>query len=227
MKKAIWLGDSHFPFSNSAALRKIVEFVRKFQPEIIGQIGDLYDQYSFSKYTTVRNQFTPQQEMRRGFKMATEMWASLRAAAPRADRFQILGNHDLRIRKRLLERLPDLDLEIRQKKLVDLDLLFAFDGVKVDMNYPNEIPFEGYLAIHGFRNKGEHVKYYHQNVVLGHLHVGGVDTIRAGNKTLWELNCGFLGNPKALVFKYGETGLRRWTPGFGLVDDLGPRFVAL
>lgn len=235
MLKSVWFGDVHAPFTNRQAVKKVIEYCRFFKPALVGQIGDLYDQYSFSNYAKIVNKFTPQQEVRAGRRIAEEMWEAIRAASPKARLIQKTGNHCSRIVKRVTEVLPSVLLTFKMKKqgkdeiqhLVNINKLFEFDGVETDMDYTNETRFPGYMACHGFRNRGEHVKYYGQNVVVGHSHLGGVDYLRRGNKSLWELNCGFLGDSNSLVFRYGDNRLKNWTPGYGVIDDLGPRFVAL
>lgn len=228
--KILCIGDTHFPFVKNAYLKKTIAWAKKHQPDVIIQIGDLYDNYAFSKYTKVVNYMTPEQELRKGRKLAEQMWKDFKKVAPKAKCYQMMGNHCARIIKRVLERLPALDMRIKLKdqvsKLHNIDGLFQFPGVTSMLDYRAELKLNGIIFIHGFKgNIGDHVKYFHKNVVAGHLHRGGIVYQKIGGKTVWEMNCGFLGDDKALPFQYGETKTTTWTPGFGVIDGDGPRYI--
>lgn len=230
--KILCVGDTHFPFAKPSYVKRTIEWAKRNKPDVIIQIGDLYDNYAFSKYTKVVNYMTPEQELRRGRKLAEKMWTDLHIAVPKAVLYQMMGNHCARIIKRVLERLPALDMRIKLKdqtnKLHNIDRLFEFPHVTSLLDYKAELKLNGITFVHGFKgNIGDHVKYFQNNVVAGHLHRGGIVYHRIKNKTCWEMNCGFLGDEKALPFQYGETKTTNWTPGFGIIDDLGPRFVHL
>ena len=64
------------------------------------------------------------------------------------------------------------------------------------------------------------------NVVCGHSHVGGVKFIPRGLNPLWELNTGHCLDRHAEPFSYTkQKRLSNWLPGFGIIDNYGPRFV--
>lgn len=233
--KILCIGDTHFPFINKAYLTKVIQWAKENQPDTIIQIGDLYDNYAFSSYTKVVNLMTPEQELNKGRKLAEKMWTDLQKVSPKSKCYQMMGNHDGRIIKRILEKLPALSMKIKLKdqfqKLHNIDSLFEFGGVTSILDYRAELKLHGLLFIHGFKgNIGEHVKYFHHNVVIGHLHKGWTVYLKVASKIHWELNCGFLGDVKALPFQYGETKTSNWTPGFGVIETecgvLVPRFIA-
>ena len=234
--KYLFIGDTHFPFIDKAKLLKCVQWAKANQPDYILQIGDLYDMYAFSKYTKIVNDRTPEQELRKGRVLAEKMWKDFQTVSPKSKCYQLLGNHDNRVIQRVLEKLPGLDMRIKIKdkleKLHNIDKLFEFDGVTTMLDYKAELKLGGMLIIHGFKgNIGEHVKFFMKNTVTGHMHRGGVAYLRASTKTLFELNCGFLGDVKSLPFQYTETRTKTATPGFGVVETecgvLVPRFIAL
>jgi len=234
--KILCVGDTHFPFVKQVYLNKVYDWTVVNQPEVILQIGDLYDMYSFSRYTQAINYMTPEQEVKKGRIQAEKMWTQFKIIAPQAKRYQLMGNHCGRIIKRVLENLPGLDARIKVKgktmKLHNIDELFKFDDVYSLLDYRAELTLHNTLFIHGFKgNIGEHVKYFRRNVVTGHLHRGGIVYLRQGNKTFWELNCGYLADNSKLPFQYGETKTSNWTPGFGVLEvECGvfvPRFIQL
>lgn len=235
--KILAIGDCHFPFIKQVYLNKVYAWVKKNKPEYIVQIGDLYDMYSFSRYTKALNYMTPEQEVKRGRIMAEKMWKTLQHLCPDDTKcIQMMGNHCGRLLKRVMENLPGLDARIKIKdktvKLHRIDELFKFDGVTSYLDYRAEVNLASTLFIHGFKgNIGEHVKFFRRNVVTGHLHRGGIVYLRQAGKTFWELNCGYLADNSKLPFQYGETKTSNWTPGFGVLETecgkLVPRFVQL
>ncbi len=151
--------------------------------------------------------------------------AAKRKAAPKADCWQLLGNHDIRLHKRIMEKLPELF------ELLDFDHMFEFDGVQSlssDRDILNlTINGEQVSFHHGFLSKlGDHVKYFQKSCVVGHSHRPGIMYEPIHGKQLFELNVGYMGDPNSHVFKYGSTVKQKWGRGFGVIDPQGPRFIS-
>ena len=49
MKIAV-IPDTHFPYCDTKKLNKALLIIEEFNPDAVVQIGDLYDQVSFSNY---------------------------------------------------------------------------------------------------------------------------------------------------------------------------------
>lgn len=223
--RAVAIGDTHLPFHSQYAQKELLKFVRSEKPDLVIQIGDLYDQYAFSRYGRSLNHGTPNEELERGRAAAEKMWKDLRQAAPGARCVQLLGNHDVRLRKRVAEKLPEAS------GMLDDSHLFDFDGVLTAKNDRDPVPVricgEKVMLHHGFLSKtGDHVRYFRENVIIGHTHRPQTHYERMGSKVLWELNCGFMGDAKRHVFGYGAAP-HRWALGFGYVDENGPRVIGL
>lgn len=164
---------------------------------------------------------TPHAELEKGRRQAEQFWGKVRAASPKSKRFQLTGNHDVRPHRRLLETAPELE------PLLNLDSVFEFKGVET-VHGEGELLISGVCYMHGFRKHGDHVRHNRMNTACGHLHIGGVVYMRLGNKVLWELNAGHLGDPLSEPMSYGnQRRFATWTHGFGLVDSRGPRFVPI
>lgn len=164
------LGDVHAPFHNRKALAWAIEQIRQLKPAYVVQMGDLLDQYGFSKHATNPNLMSPKEELAKGMKAAREMWAAIREASPKSQCLQISGNHDARIRKRVAEKLPEL------QDVLDLEM-FDFPGVKCvnnDREYVRIVlPYSKTKVIltHGwFTQPGRHLAYFNESVLFGHLH---------------------------------------------------------
>jgi predicted phosphodiesterase len=222
-RKLLGVGDCHFPYSSDSAVRDLLRYIKAEKPDMIVQVGDLYDQYAFSRYGKSLNKDTPNAEMERGKRKAAEMWREIVATG--ATCIQLRGNHDVRLAKRIAEKLPEAT------DFFDDSRLFDFPKVQVAKNDRDPMPIrlcgEKVLLHHGFLSKtGDHVKYFRENVILGHTHRGHTHFERMGKRVLWELNCGFMGDEKSHVFGYGAAP-HRWTLGWGVVDENGPRFIGL
>lgn len=225
--EAIAIGDTHFPFTNKRSLRTILRAVAELKPRYVIQLGDLYDQFCASKFPRSQCYIRPDIELSRGQKMATTFWETIRKSAPKAKLHQIIGNHDERAKKRILEVAPSLE------PYLAIDQLYKFDGVETQPSERDGLILNGVLYMHGFRSKlGDHARHAHMPVICGHTHRGGTAFLRLGSKTIWELNCGFIGDTNSKPLQYSKQRLiATTTQGFGIVQRLGstltPTFVPL
>jgi hypothetical protein len=223
-KPTLVIGDTHFPFVDERVLDKIYEWAERLKPERIIQVGDLYDMYGASKFPKSLNIYKPQEEEELGRQGAEKMWATLRSIAPKAECVQLKGNHDVRPIKRTMEVDP------RSEHIVakHINGLMTFDGVKLIEDSRQEFIVDGIQFIHGYRSKiGEHRDYTLMHTVCGHSHTGGVVYKRIRGQTLWELNAGYCGDAESKALGYTPQKITHWTPGFGWIDEAGPRFVSL
>ncbi len=170
--RTLFIGDTHFPFIHKPTLEQIYAFCELMKPELVVQVGDLYDAYSHAKFARSHNVFTPRDEHSAGRRMAEEMWAKIKSIVPDARCIQVLGNHDVRPMRRILEVYPEAEdwiSEILRKTM-------SFEGVETIMDIREELILPGeVMVIHGYRSKlGEHRDHTLMNAVCGHQHVGGV-----------------------------------------------------
>jgi predicted phosphodiesterase len=211
-KRIVVLGDIHFPYENKKAVAKAIAYIKEVKPTHVVQIGDLYDQYFFSRYSKNVNYTSPEKELAESFKRASKMWSEIRKVSPNTVCVQLLGNHDLRLHKRIQEKLPEVESLVREK----IKSLYSFPGVKTFFDSRQEVQIEDLLFHHGYLSQlGAHVKKYNKSIVVGHSHVAGVIYTKHNNKTIFEFNTGFLGDKKALPLNYGEAKLKSWTVGIG------------
>lgn len=222
LESTVIFGDTHFPFIHEPSLNKALEIIGQIKPKYVVQVGDLYDMLAHSKFPRSLNTYTPLQEMELGRKMAAEMWASVRKISPKSECHQILGNHDIRPMKRIIEAYPEAEI------FMDFEKWFKFDGVTSHMDIRKELNLGGILYIHGHRSKlGEHMEFFRRCVVHGHSHKGGVYYKNMGDSILWELDAGYLGDPESKALSYTPTKHTHSTHGLGVIDEYGPRFIAL
>lgn len=218
----IAIGDTHFPFTIWKTVERIITAVEQLNPVHVVQLGDLYDMYSFAKFPRSHNVYTPVQELENGRRLAEGFWDRVKKAAPKAKLWQVKGNHDARPFKRIIELCPEIEGNLT------LDKLWKFDGVETLKDDRDDLIIDKVVYMHGFRSHGAHVIHNGMSTVCGHLHRGGVVYVRRGKESLWELNAGFCGNPHSTPLGYTpQRRLSTWTQGFGVIDEMGPRFVPL
>jgi predicted phosphodiesterase len=218
--------DLHFPWCHDKALRWCIAQVKKYRPRYIVQLGDLYDQYCFSRYPKNPNVMTPQQELRRGAMKARKFWMDVTQASPESKRYQLLGNHDVRVNKRIAEKIPEL------QGLVKLSI-YDFPGVQSVHSDREHIELKlnraPVILLHGWMTRpAAHLAHFRKSCIFGHTHRASlIHQIQDGGQPpLFELNCGYLGDPTSPVFDYGGSVAHNWNLGFGLVDENGrPEFV--
>jgi hypothetical protein len=216
--------DTHFPFDNEKKVKEVVKLSKEVKPTHIVQVGDLYDMYSFSRFTRSLNLSTPAEEILEGRNKAEKFWGELRKSSPLAFCYQLRGNHCERLIKKILSSAPEFESLIK----APIKSLTQFEGVYDMSSSKDELCINNVRFVHGWStNLGFHVNYFMQSCVHGHSHRGGVAYVRHKDETLFELDCGYLADGNSLPLDYRETLTSKWTPGVGLVDKLGPRFICL
>lgn len=218
MSKTLIIADCHFPFHSKEAYKKLLKVIKQEKPTHVVQIGDLTDQYIFSKYSRSL-EITPETEMKAALDMAHQMWADVKKLAPRAKCYQVLGNHDVRMAKRIGELLPEL------ASFVKIRDFYKFKGVTVAKSDRDYFEIDGVIYTHGWLSKSEdHAKYFGKPTVHGHRHR---PTIVYDNKNLWSMDVGFMANAKSLPLSYTMSKHTKWTMACGIVEDGQPRLVIL
>lgn len=217
------IGDTHFPAADSRVLEAIYKKAQEMKPDYIIQMGDLYDFFCFSKFSRSLNWMTPEEEINLGRQQAEEFWKRLQKASPKSKCHQLLGNHDQRLLKRVLDKVPELESLLKTQKE-----LFNFPKVSTVKDANSELIINDILFIHGYKSGlGSHMRRNGKRTVVGHSHLGGVVNEKFLGSVLWEANAGYTGDPSQPVFKYSSQDTDKWTRGFLTIDGEGPKFVSL
>jgi hypothetical protein len=218
------LGDKHekwgCPKTEQAFLTELV----RGDYDYIVQMGDAFDFFSASRFARTHDLITPEDEIRESFEKLTKFWDKVRKLKKsHAQMIMLLGNHETRPWKRLLDQAPEL------LTFMDMKKYFRFPEVIVAPDAKSEIKLEGIIFHHGWLAKlGDHAKYFNESCVVGHTHVGGVVYhARGDGKVIWELNAGLAADRHSTPMKYRETTYCKWTNGFAIIDELGPRFCPI
>lgn len=224
-KPILAIGDTHFPFAHKPTLERVYSFAEKEIGDgegFIVQVGDLQDQWSHGRFPASRNYYRPDEEMELARAQSTEFWAELRRACPKAQCFQIMGNHDMRALKQVLKNAPTLEGLLQSS----IDKLYEFEGVTTIHDYREELLIQEIMFHHGYMSRhGQQRDFVMSNLVSGHTHRGAVTYRPLKHKTLWHLDCGFVGDAESKALSYTPQKTTNWTLGWGFIDRYGPRFI--
>lgn len=221
-KRFIILGDVHAPWVNTKTVQRFHDHLSSQHFDYVIQIGDLYDLYSASKFARTHDLCTPAEELKEAREWAVNFWKQVKKTQKTASCIQLKGNHDERPVKRILEKAPELF------SFFDFKKPWEFDGVTTQPTQATHIEIDGVLFQHGHRTKaGDHMRYNLKSTVIGHSHLGSVTYMNHGRGSLYELNVGFCADTQALPLKYTLNTVLRWTQGYGVIDEYGPRFIAV
>lgn len=216
------LGDVHEPFSHASVKQDFVTFVGTHKPQHVVQIGDAFDAYAHAKFPRSHNLYTPKDEEQAARKNLEELWRQIQKASPASQCIQLVGNHDLRPMKRVLEALPAME----HWAMAYFKDLMKFDGVHTVIDPREEYFISDIAFIHGYRTQlGAHRDYMRHNAVVGHTHRGGAVFKNIQGQTIWELNAGFAADAHSKGLSYTSQKMVDWTLGWGFIDEHGPRFI--
>lgn len=220
--RVLCIPDTHAPWVKESLTLKVYNTLANNKYDVVIQLGDLYDMYSFSKFARTHDICTPKEEVEQGFEWARNFWKNVHKLAPKARKIQIKGNHCDRLMKRTFERFPEAASILMRAE----HSLFDFPNVETENDSRCPVEIEGVLYTHGHYTKlGDHARYFLKPVVHGHSHRGGTIFYKLGGKIIWELDCGFMADENQVPLQYGPTKNTLWTPGYGEVDKFGPRFI--
>lgn len=221
-KPMLLVGDTHFPFAHQKTLEKVYRFAEDHQPEFIVQMGDLMDQWSHSRFPQSRNYYKPDEEMELARNKSQEFWLELAKACPNAKKFQIMGNHDVRALKQILEKAPSLESIVARS----IDKLYEFEGVTTIKDYREELVIQGVMLHHGYMSRhGQQRDFVMQDIATAHTHRGAVVYRPLKDRTIAHLDCGFTGDAESKALTYTPQRHTGWTLGWGFWDEYGPRFI--
>lgn len=216
--------DLHLPFTDWKRVEKLYDILEDAQPDVIIQLGDLYDRFAMSRFARSLDVMTPEEEIAEGREGAVNFWAHIHKVCKKAKKIQIKGNHDDRLLRQVMERFPEIYSIVQR---ADGELT-KFPNVKTVENSREGIFINGNLYTHGHLTlMGQHMVQLGVNVIHGHTHRGGTVFRNHFGKTMWELDCGYLADEKAVPLQYGPTKHLIHVKGFGWVDEDGPRFIPL
>lgn len=175
------LPDWQIPLHDESKIRKVAEFVWKFQPKAIGHVGDVTDSLQISRWARgLRAEFDGGLEG--GFEKTRELLAYYRQGYDGPIHI-VKSNHDERLETAIEQRLPALaGLTVMGHKL-NIQNVLQLDTMGITWH---ETPFEiapHWTLAHGDEGKLSQVPgatalgltgEMNSNVVSGHTHRAGI-----------------------------------------------------
>lgn len=211
--------DIHHPFSHKYALDFVVDTYNRFNCNRVVCIGDFFDIYSLSRFLKDPRSFSLTDE----FQMAKKKAKKWFDVFPYVD--YVLGNHDLRINKRLTEAGVPMDFMKSYSEIFEIPTGWSIN---------NSVEINKVRYTHGDRSGTEpHAQIardLRQSVVSGHAHtVGGISFMTSLNDRIFAMGVGCLIDQDTYVFAYAKEATKRPVLGCGVVLDNGklPIFVPM
>ena len=148
--KVFAFSDPHFPWVNMKKLKAVYGAIKVEKPDVVINLGDLYDLYMFSRFSKDLDIIKPRQELCRSRRKAEEMWSYIKEIAPDAQLLQMSGNHDARCLNLIKHNAPQLLSTMREAQIK----YFTFKGVKTYYSERDYVEFDGVVYCHGWYARG-------------------------------------------------------------------------
>jgi len=224
-EQTLCIPDLHCPWWDFDGVNRVLGLIKYFyklgELKNIVMLGDMYDFYAASKFPRSQILMNPSEEVEKARLQLEWLWSEIHRIAPRTTKHALLGNHDLRPHKRLLESNSVLEA------FYDFKPLFRFDSVHTHMDPRKPLVIGDVSFIHGFAQQFRHRAKLQTHVVHGHTHKGGLVHSKnpQSQRWLWELDCGYLGDPSSKPLTYTPVKELSWTKGCGYIGKFSPCFI--
>lgn len=220
MTVTLCISDTHAPYHHKHTLPFLVEIKRRYKPEMVFSVGDMWDLHNFSVHKKHPLLLGPKDEI----DAAREFTSQLCREFPHMG--VCYGNHDERIEKRLLdENIPPALVHGAEGLMTEIapGWEFSYDWIVDDGTAE-------FVITHGMRRKTAllYAKMVGKSVVQGHHHAQfqtQIQNTRYGY--LWGMDVGCLADPRSAAAAYGRNYALAPVLGCGLVIDGLPQLVPM
>lgn len=96
--------DVHFPYQDDKAIEAFIRYVEEKQPKVVILNGDVLDFYKLSRFSKDPAGKNPAEEI----EMCREFLKSVRKVVPNSDIYYVIGNHETRLEKYVLDNAPQI-----------------------------------------------------------------------------------------------------------------------
>jgi len=218
MATILVIPDIQVPFMHKDAIKFLAAVKKKFNPNIVVQIGDLADQHHFSRYQNSTKGNGGKQEM----EEASKQLEPLKKLFPKM--YICWGNHDLRIFQKAAEVGIDESLMKSYEEMLDMP-----KGWEINDKWE----FDGIIFEHGIGRSGSQgalkaAMANMQSTVIGHLHSHAGILYYANKKSLiYGFNVGALIDDRKYAFDYGRFTPGKSVLGCGIIINGLPVFIPM
>lgn len=179
--------DLHIPFQDNQAVKAFLKYAKVKQPDIVVLNGDMMDFFRLSRFTKGEGR-NPMQEI----ILCRKFLSELRGVCKTAEIYYVLGNHETRLQKYVLEKAPELEAVVEDVFTILKVQEFNIIGC-ASLTLNNSIVFKHGTLIgskSGLSAIKEMEKAY-MSGVTGHTHrISKFITRKSGRKFVWfESGC--------------------------------------
>lgn len=216
-KKVLVISDIHIPYHVPDAMQFLFEIKKKYKPDIVYSVGDIFDNHAISFHSHSADLFSPGDELQRCIDLIHQKKYGLHTMFPRM--LISSSNHDdLFARKIKINSLPI-------KILKELKDIYDTPGwswhEKIILKVKN---FEEVYCVHGQSSNGlKLANHLGCSVIQGHFHTAqniSYSTNTISNKRRWSMQVGCLVG-SGLAFEYNKLQLARPSLGVGWINQEG------
>lgn len=218
MSRVLAIGDTHSPFAHPHALDFLRDLKRRYKPDVVVHIGDLGDQYGWSRHDPSPD------AMSGGFEVeACRKWCrSLYKLFPCV--LACIGNHDARlVRNAQRARIPTALIRSIP------EIYDCPDG----WEWADDHTIDGVRYFHGERCATAEpavwaVRSCGSSCVIGHYHMaGGVKVLQHRWGRLFGMSLGCLVDRNSPALAYAAPNIRCPALGSGVIIDGVPTWIPM
>ena len=201
--------DIHIPFQDKAAVKAFLSYVKGKQPEIIVLNGDVLDMFMLSRFTKGEGR-NPLEEI----KMCQALLATLRSTCPNSEIFYVIGNHETRLEKYVLNKAPELASLIEDVfSIIKVEDYNVRGCASLTINDNFVMKHGTYIGNKSGLSAIKEMENAYMSGATGHVHrLSTYRARKAGRKFVWiETGCLCDLNPEYCVNP-------NWCQGFAVVE---------
>ena len=203
------LPDLHFPFADWTGLKKAHKWAKKHKPDLVIQMGDLFDQKAWSRWGKDPDDLSPEDEWLQAFESVKKLHKMF-------PKMHILsGNHDRRF------YLKAADSSLPSQLIKSMQELFPFKGWiwHIDAKDRLTIPSArgDILFLHGDEMGGTPIAKATQlgiNIVQGHTHQASITYAQTLSKYVFAAEAGHLMDVNSKGARYAARNPKGSSSGF-------------
>jgi predicted phosphodiesterase len=203
------LPDLHFPFADWSGIEKAHAWAEKHKPDLVIQIGDLFDQKAWSRFEKDPDDLSPEDEWTQAFNDVERLHELF-------PKMHILsGNHDRRF------YLKAAAASLPSKLVKSLKELFPFTGWTWHVDAKDRLIVPSargdILFLHGDEMGGTPLSKATQlgvNLVQGHTHQASVNYAQTLNKYVFAAEAGHLMDVNSKGARYAARNPKGASAGF-------------
>jgi predicted phosphodiesterase len=220
-KKICILPDIHCPAADMPKLRDLSRFAKKWQPDIVVQLGDLTDQRMWSRFSHEPDADNASTEWEKTVEQVAEVHSLFPSMTI------LLGNHCERYMKRAFE------VSIPKQLIKSLEELFPYEGWMWHTgNQPLVLntPTGNVSFMHGDNcnaNLSQLAQRVGMSTVRGHTHQAGLLYTQTFQGSMFAMECGCIVDESHPAMGYAAKSPKRCFIGFATIENGVPELFRL